>query len=193
MKRIAVILAAGLGQRMGGPKALLALGPTVTALDALAHTVGLAGFTPLVVLGAEADRVRAAHPALSTVLNPAWQDGQWSSVRVGLRAALAQNAGQLFVHPVDTPRVALTTFQTLASSQLPCAVPHARRTDGHPVLLDGNAARAVLAHPGPTLEDALLTLKPVRVPIADARVLENFNTPDDYRAVFGFEPLFIQR
>ena len=109
MKAIAIILAAGESRRMGLPKALLEADDGVTFLKRLASTFLEAGLSPLVVVGAHAAQIQAAHPDIPSVLNPHWQNGQLSSVFVGLRAALLQGAQRMLVHPVDAPMIRPTT------------------------------------------------------------------------------------
>ena len=98
MKALAVILAGGQSRRMGVPKALLAAGPGLSFLTLLVETFHAAGIPSLVVLGAHAPEIRAAHAEVPFVINPHWPEGQLSSVRVGLRAALFQGAQGVLVN-----------------------------------------------------------------------------------------------
>src|SRR6185295_13368035 len=108
MRVVAVVLAAGEGSRMGGPKALLRVGPLnfldmcLRALDR--PRVGAA----VVVVGHRAAEVRALVPPRGTptvVENPAYGTGMLSSVLAGLDAAAALAADAVLLHPVDHPRV----------------------------------------------------------------------------------------
>ncbi|MGD8396065.1 MAG: NTP transferase domain-containing protein [Candidatus Eiseniibacteriota bacterium] len=103
---VPLVLAAGRGRRMGGPKALLELGgqtalarclSTYAAARELLHATpttpdaGCAALAPPLVVCApelEAD-LAGRHPGLHLVPNPAPDRGQTSSVQVGL-AALAR-------------------------------------------------------------------------------------------------------
>ena len=81
-----LVLAAGRGRRIGGPKALLRHGDALLVEHAL-RMVRDAGCDPLVViLGAAADEVRAAADLgdATVVVNKAWGTGVGSSLRVGL-------------------------------------------------------------------------------------------------------------
>lgn len=89
----AIVLAAGASRRLGGPKQLV----TTHGETLLAHTLRAAkeaGADPIfVVLGANRDLV-ASTVDLSTVLavvNPQWNQGISSSIRVGLEALLQQD------------------------------------------------------------------------------------------------------
>jgi CTP:molybdopterin cytidylyltransferase MocA len=100
-----LVLAAGGGRRIGGPKALLRLGDTLLvdrALELLHET----GCAPLVVvLGAAAEQVRAQArlDEATVVVNRAWGTGVGSSLRVGLAALAATDADAALVIPVDMP------------------------------------------------------------------------------------------
>ena len=108
-----VILAAGESTRMGQPKQLLAYrGSTL-----LQHTIDIAHTLPdapvVVVLGANAEEIReqVSSPGVIIVDNASWRDGMGGSLRVGLRALLA-----------DCPKLSTATFllcdQPLFSSEM---------------------------------------------------------------------------
>ncbi|MCK9792342.1 NTP transferase domain-containing protein [Isoptericola sp. 4D.3] len=111
---VAVLLAAGAGRRLGrGPKALL----DHRGHPLVEHVVGVlldgGCGTVVVVLGAEAERVRAAAaldaPGVRVVVNAGWTAGMASSLRAGVSAALEARAGEapacLVVAHVDQPGV----------------------------------------------------------------------------------------
>jgi molybdenum cofactor cytidylyltransferase len=87
----AIILAAGASSRMGRAKALLELeGRSLVARAA--DAAAASGARPIVVvLGADADRIRAhlAGLPVHVAQNPHWASGMASSIRTGLAAALA--------------------------------------------------------------------------------------------------------
>ncbi len=95
----AIVLAAGRSSRMGRHKLLLPLGDR----PVIAHVVAAAcasGADPvLIVLGHEAERVRAAlaPSRIRTVENHAYMEGMASSLRAGIAAVPAECAGALVV------------------------------------------------------------------------------------------------
>ena len=151
----AVILAAGAGTRMGGPKALLEFRGRLLVERAV-ETAVLGGCADvLVVLGASADDVlrRADLRSARTVVNEDWTEGMGSSLRSGLRtlqsiespgeasgtsessanridAALILLVDQPFVGP-QAVREVLGTWRR--GARLAAASYDGRR--GHPVLL----------------------------------------------------------
>jgi CTP:molybdopterin cytidylyltransferase MocA len=132
------VLAAGAGSRYGTPKALVAYDRKLLVHHAV-DTLAEAGLTPtLVVLGAQAERVREAAPGLpGTVLNPDWPTGLGSSLRAGLAALAGTPAEAAVVLLVDMPGVTPSAVRRIAALAAPGALAmggyHDRR--GHPVLL----------------------------------------------------------
>jgi CTP:molybdopterin cytidylyltransferase MocA len=136
MRVAAVVLAAGEGRRLGGPKALLSIGGT----SFLAHVCGqfsAAGVTEIVaVLGAQAARVRAEAgmpEGVTVVVNEDWPRGMLSSVCHGIAAA--EDADAVLVHPVDNPSVTPATIRrvvTALEAGALIAVPSHAGRRGHP-------------------------------------------------------------
>lgn len=103
----AVLLAAGAGSRMGGrPKALLELGGVPLILRQLIALSGAGVDEVVVVLGHHAEAIEAAVRPFPITLahNPAPDDGQPSSVRVGLRA-LSPKLDAVIVALADQPLI----------------------------------------------------------------------------------------
>ena len=160
-----LVLAAGAGRRMGGPKALVRDPDGTPWVVLAARTLIDAGCTPvLVVVGAASPRVRAvlAGEPVEVVEATDWQEGMGASLRAGL-AALAEHVAPLAVVilPVDVPSltadVVRRTAAGAAAHSLGRAVFHG--TPGHPVLIGRDhweavattavgdqGARAYLAH-----------------------------------------------
>jgi len=135
-----LLLAAGAGQRMGRPKALVELDgePLVRrALRALAD----GGCAPLlVVLGAAAEEVCSLLPdGVRVVPATDWQQGMGASLRAGLAAlsALAPVPHAAVVHLVDLPGVGGAAVGRLVAQAAPDALVRAgySGSPGHPVLL----------------------------------------------------------
>src|SRR6266545_7612564 len=104
MEIVAVLLAAGAGRRMGGPKALLRIGGE-SFLARAAHLLARPAVASVVaVLGHEAARVaaEAGTPAgVSLVENDRYEDGMLSSILRGLDEAERIGADAVLLHPVD--------------------------------------------------------------------------------------------
>lgn len=133
------MLAAGGGRRYGGPKALVRLDGALL-VERAAGTLQAAGCTPVVVvLGAEAERVRAEADLgdAVTVDNPSWRTGMGSSLRAGLAALDGTEATAAVVLLVDMPGVTAEAVRRVAARAGPDALVTAtyRGRRGHPVVL----------------------------------------------------------
>jgi CTP:molybdopterin cytidylyltransferase MocA len=132
-----LILAAGGGRRYGMAKALVPFRgqPLVRHAADLSRAGGCT--RTVVVVGAEAARVRAAAPELTFVDNPDWPTGMASSLRAGLAALAGTPAGAALVLLVDMPGVTPEAVSRVAAHAAPDALVmsgyEGRR--GHPVLL----------------------------------------------------------
>jgi len=103
----AVLLAAGAGSRLGGrPKALLELGGVPLVMRQLIALSGAGVDEVVVVLGHHAEAIEAAIAQLpiSIVRNPEPDQGQASSVRIGLQA-LSPRLDAVIVALADQPLI----------------------------------------------------------------------------------------
>ncbi len=132
-----MVLAAGGGRRYGMAKALVPFRgqPLVRHAAGLASAGGCSRV--LVVVGAEAARVRAAAPELDFVGNPDWATGMASSLRAGLAALVLTGTEAALILLVDMPGVTAEAVRRVAALSSPHALVMGgygtRR--GHPVLL----------------------------------------------------------
>jgi molybdenum cofactor cytidylyltransferase len=188
---VAVVLAGGESRRMGLPKALLDAGGE-SFLGRLTRVFREAGCEVIVVTGADDRALRDAAPANVALLeNRDWRSGQWSSVKLGLQAALDVGAERLLIHPVDVPRLTAASVVALlnALGSAEAAVPVSSGTRGHPVALTASAARRVLSSQDAAhLEEALGRLAVQELAVEDAGTIEEADTPEEYRALFGHAP-----
>jgi CTP:molybdopterin cytidylyltransferase MocA len=137
MKVAGLVLAAGAGRRYGMPKALVPWQGSLL-VERAAGTLRAADLDPVrVVVGAQADRVRIAAPALDYVGNPAWETGMASSLRAGLGALCGTAAVAVVVLLVDMPGITPDAVRRIAAVAAPEALAMGgygnRRS--HPVLL----------------------------------------------------------
>ncbi len=148
---VGLLLAAGAGRRMGGPKALLRADDGHSWVERAVAVLHAGGCdTVRVVAGAAADEVRDLLEGSGTDLVVAadWADGMGASLRAGLTGLdqLAPEAVAALVHLVDLPDVGaevLTRVAATASSDVLARAVYDGRP-GHPVLL-GRAHWQVVA------------------------------------------------
>ena len=140
----AVLLAAGSGSRLGNrPKSLLELGGVPLIRRQLIALSGAGVDEVVVVLGHHAEAIEAAVRDFPVTLarNPRPDDGQASSVRIGLQA-LAGKLDAVIVALADQPLVNAQDFAALigAFKQRPgeaaMVVPRVAGEPGNPVLFD---------------------------------------------------------
>lgn len=197
-----VILAAGFSTRMGRDKALLPwppvaegtpaantfLGATIDLLQAHSDLVIVVAGKNVGVIGP----VTYAHGGF-LVVNPTPEQGQFSSMRVGLQAVLNQGRDAAFVALIDHPPVLPLTLQAMheaflaAEPNIWAVVPEVKRGDdvvhGHPILVGREMIEAFQIAPVDAqardvehkYQQHILYL-----PVKDARVAANIDTPEDY-------------
>ncbi|MET0401537.1 MAG: nucleotidyltransferase family protein [Cystobacter sp.] len=192
MKVVAVMLAAGESRRMGHSKALLEHEGGKSFLQSLSSTFGKAGCSVLAVLGKDAETVRENHPSVHVVENPRWSDSLFSSVKVGLDAALEEGADVVLLHPVDMPAVRATTLKALIKGLGESGEglrPEFEGAPGFPLLLSRASAERLRETTGETqLEGAVRALNLRRVSVKDPGVIVNINTPQNDERLFGSAP-----
>jgi molybdenum cofactor cytidylyltransferase len=154
---VPLVLAAGQGKRLGGNKALMDIDGTPALVRVLAAATGAGMTRPIVVVGHQAEEVRAltagrgTEISLTIVENPDPERGQTSSVQAGLAAAPA-DAAAVLLWPVDHALVGPDDVAALAAGaeahpEATVVLPSYRGRTGHPVLLRRALFAAVLALP----------------------------------------------
>ena len=114
----AIVLAAGASSRMGALKQLLDAGGRSLVRGAVEAALAVPCAPVVVVVGAEAARVRAAveGPGVEVVCNRGWREGIASSLRCGIRA-LPATASAAFVLLCDQPAVAPALLRTMLAAR----------------------------------------------------------------------------
>ena len=186
----ALILAAGLSERMGKPKALLLWDQTKTFLEKITEEYFTAGcekvictVNPLVLPFCKQLETKQN---LKLVLNhhPEW--GRMYSVQLGLSEA--KESSFCFVQNVDNPFITSETIKKIGLAKDPeawCSPEYLGRS-GHPVLLPRTIIHRILQekNPGATLQEILRAFPKKAVVLEEDSVLRNINTPEDYHELF---------
>ena len=180
-----VLLAAGVGKRLGTPKALVELGGR-RLVDRVAGLLRDAGTAPvLVVTGAAPVTV----PGVIGVPNPDWRAGMGSSLAAGLRA-LPGDCTAAVIALVDQPLIGADVVRRLlsahrAGAELAVAAYHGRARN--PVLLGrGHWAGVLAAADGDTGARPYLRARPDLVTLvecADVGRPDDVDTPEDLARV----------
>ncbi|HLK34876.1 MAG TPA: nucleotidyltransferase family protein [Terriglobales bacterium] len=196
-----VILAAGESSRMGRDKALLPWPPqppepriarTETFLSANIHLLEAHTDMVLVVAGKNAPNLAPLVYASSAflIVNPAPEQGQFSSLQAGLREVLNRGRDAAVITLVDRPPVRSDTMTQLRiafidaiSREKWAVIPQYGEKHGHPVLIGREMMEAFLRAPVAASareiehqhQDRILYL-----PVQDPHVTLNVDTPEDY-------------
>lgn len=195
--KVAIILAAGTGERMGGSKALLQIEGRALALLHVARALE-AGCDRVVVVTRPDAAAHLGEIPRATILS-AETAGQAESLQVAARKVGMRGDVRVLVTPVDCPPASVATIHALfaavdAGAQV--ATPHRAGKGGHPVA----CTSAVLAPysskdpaPPPPLRDVLAKHEAsrTRIEVDDPRVGLDLDTPDDVLAFTGKAPIFV--
>lgn len=178
-----LVLAAGASERMGQPKALLLTAAGIPLALHQAQLLGEAGYEPvLIVLGARYDEIADHLHSFTLVRNGEWQRGRFSSVQAGLRA-LNDVDGALIL-PVDTVGVSVKTMREIrleAENTRAIAIrPTFHGSNGKIAWISAALFRELLTMSADTRLDHVLETRAVKLPVENAAILNNVNTPDDW-------------
>ena len=188
-----VILAAGDSSRMGCDKALLTWGGETFLSLAIRRLSTVCDFV-VVVTGNNAETLRPMvyQNAGYLVINKQPEEGQFSSLRVGLREVLERGRDSAVVTLVDRPAAAVETLELLRETflhsrpeQTWAVVPEFKGKHGHPYVASREMIEAFLRAPRTStardIEHANQS-KILYVPVSDANVTANLNTPAEYES-----------
>jgi molybdenum cofactor cytidylyltransferase len=178
----AVILAAGASRRLGQPKQLLRLNPTIseTLLERAVRLAREADLSPvIVILGANHEAIAAATSLgdATTILNPDWPEGMASSIRLGLHTTLqlAPSAAGLLLMACDQPAVTATHLRALTATGTLTASEYANRR-GIPAYLPTSHWPSLATLQGDTgARNLLLRAATIPLPHGDLDI----DTPED--------------
>lgn len=184
MSTVAIVPAAGLGERMGADKALLLLGGT-TAIERIVATCRAAGIDQVLVVRRDGAAALPAIEALRAVHVP--PGGEMADSLRAAQLALDAAATQVLVFPVDHALVEADTVLALLACldrrAAGVALPLFRDRPGHPVAMQRTVFDEIAA-PHATLRDLVRADagRVVVVPTANPWVRADLDHPEDLRA-----------
>lgn len=181
-----IVLAAGLGRRIGGPKALLSLDGR-TFLERAVGVLGEASLEVVVVMNPGVSEVIPAagfrgHRVVNA--NPDLENGMFGSVRLGVSQALRLGAHGALLLPVDLPLVTGGDVQSVLARLKEGAevvVPTHGGRRGHPIGIGRAVMDEIVAAPSTaTLRDIVRRdpARVVEVPVS-AGAVTDVNTKED--------------
>jgi len=195
----AVILAAGESSRMGRDKALLPWPPATapqnesqTFLSSWIRALGPFNDMVIVVAGQNYENLApvAFENGAFIVRNPHPENGQFSSLQVGLQEVLNRGRDAAMITLVDRPPVSAATLQSLESSFASAilsgkwaVVPSFGQKHGHPVIAGRELIEAFLKAPADAAARDIEHQHQEKieyVAVEDSAIAVNVNTPEDY-------------
>lgn len=182
-----LLLAAGAGRRMGGPKALVEISGEALVRRGI-RLLAAGGCDPVVVVvGASADAVRPLCDGAQVVDAPGWESGMGASLRAGL---LALDTDACVVALVDQPLVTPVVVERLRAAHAGGARAAVATYGGrprNPVLLDRSTWAGVgAAAVGDEGARSWLRTHPelvVQVDCTDVGAPDDLDTPADLAAL----------
>ncbi len=184
-----IILAAGMGARMGQTKQLLPFGAT----NLLGRVVQAARASALdrviVVLGHDAQEIQRRTDLSGTriVINQQYADGQASSLRAGLAAIDWECSGAMFLL-ADQPMIDHGIINTLIEAWQTCIrqimIPYHNGIRGNPVIVGSSLFSALSRITGDRGARALFDAyrdQIERIDIHNPAILTDVDTKEDYR------------
>jgi nicotine blue oxidoreductase len=134
VKVAGLVLAAGAGRRLGGPKALVEIDGSLLVERAVRLLTDGGCGDVVVVLGASAEEVvgRARLAGARPVIAASWEQGQGASLRAGLAAVAATAADAVIVALVDQPWVGVDAVRRLRRAGEAGATAAVATYDGQP-------------------------------------------------------------
>jgi molybdenum cofactor cytidylyltransferase len=185
----AVVLAAGLSQRMGRPKMTLPWGET-TVIGQVASVLLAAGVEDVLVVTGGAregvERALAGFP-VRTAFNPDFSNGEMvRTLQVGL-AALEEDVKAALVVLGDQPQIELSVVKSILTAYdqgTPAiVVPSFQSRRGHPWLVDRDLWKVLLEKDVPMTMRKFLNQYNTSIQylnVDTATILHDLDTPEDY-------------
>lgn len=182
----AVILAAGGSTRFGQPKVMLPWAGKPLVRIAAEAALGAGAADVVVVTGAADGPVRAALEGLPvrSVHNPHWEEGQSTSLRLGL-SEIHPSVGSVVFLLADQPFVTSAVIRALVEQHektlAPVTAPQMAGRRGNPVLFDRVTFDALSNLQGDTGGRGVFDrFTPDLMEWDDAALLIDIDTPEDY-------------
>lgn len=187
-----IILASGLSERMGEPKALLKWDHSTTFLEKIIDKYSKAGSNKIVcMINKKIEpfcRNLQTLPNVKFVTNnhPEW--GRFYSIKTG--SLKVQDSDFCFIQNVDNPFVTVEIIEALfakRSSEAWCS-PVYKEKGGHPILLPQCIIQKIpqVLNNDIALIDFLKPYRRIKIETNSDSILRNINTPEEYSEFFKY-------
>ena len=191
MQTGAVIVAAGMSSRMGDFKPMLNIG-SISIAQRIVATLQQAGVTKIVMItGYNAVMLERhlANNGLIFLRNNSYETTQmFDSAKIGLEY-MKDKCERLLFTPVDIPLFTSATVQTLLDSDAELACPICEGQQGHPIMISSRLVDIICSDSGEGgLKGAISRCGTdmTEIPVEDAGILHDADTPEDYKALLQY-------
>ena len=191
MQTGAVIVAAGMSSRMGDFKPMLNIG-SISIAQRIVATLQQAGVTKIVmVTGYNAVTLERhlSNRGLIFLRNENYQSTQmFDSARIGLEY-IRDKCDRLLFTPVDIPLFTSATVRRLTDCEAELACPVCGGERGHPIMIASRLVDIICDDHGEGgLKGAIerCGAEMTEIPVEDAGVLHDADTPEDFRALLEY-------
>ena len=185
-----IILASGLSERMGTPKALLKWDESVSFLEKIVAEYTNAGCTQIICMVNPTTEALCKELNLpkfaKLVINPNPELGRFSSIKIASQEV--KNSDFCFIQNVDNPFVSADIIEKIwakRDSNSWCS-PIYKGKGGHPVLLPQVIIQEINKNNNLdiTLHDILTPFQRINIEVDTDTILKNINTPEEYAKYF---------
>lgn len=181
-----ILLAAGLSQRFGSPKALAQIHHQPAILHIQQTLLKSSCNEIIIVLGAAMEMIQPYvlnHKRIRIVYNKDYNFGQTSSIKAGIKAVDNAALGLMF-WPVDCPLINASSVDTLIECFLKespaILIPTYQDKRGHPPLFHKKLKEEILNLPlDKGLNSLFLKHQICEMEINDAGIIKSFNTKEE--------------
>ena len=191
MQTAALITAAGMSSRMGDFKPMLNIG-SISIAQRIVANFQQAGIDRIVMVTGYNAVTLERHLSGQGIIflrNENYETTQmFDSVKIGLEY-LKDKCDRVLFTPVDIPLFTCDTVIKIMKSRADVAKPVCGGKDGHPILISSHLIDIILADGGEGgLKGALsrCTYHIAEIPVDDAGILHDADTPDDYKALLKY-------
>ncbi|MBQ9643412.1 MAG: NTP transferase domain-containing protein [Lachnospiraceae bacterium] len=191
MQTGAVITAAGMSSRMGDFKPMLNIG-SISIAQRVVATLRQAGVSKIVMVTGYQALLLERHLAGNGIVflrNEQYATTQmFDSVRIGLNY-IKDKCDRVLFTPVDIPLFTADTVRAMMACEADLACPVCNGETGHPILISCSLIDSLLNDSGENgLHGALsrLSVPMTQIPVEDAGVLHDADTPEDYQELLKF-------
>lgn len=191
MKTGAVIVAAGMSSRMGDFKPMLNIG-SMSIVKRIVATLKQAGIEDIVmVTGFNADALEhhLSGSGIVFLRNMDYEHTQmFDSAKIGIEYLMGKCVRIVFT-PVDIPLFTSFTVAALLESDGEIVIPICGGEQGHPIIFSSAVAESIVSDSGEDgMRGALVRsgAEAVYIEVDDEGILQDADTPQDYRKLLDF-------